>query len=96
MVKLSEKYANSGRTVLDSYLLNYNKASGEVSVTQARNALQHFNVTEHAFGVSFSDEFRLFNTYFNYHDEAYQPSPWLKAYYSLNNWNNTQEEPPPY
>jgi hypothetical protein len=34
------------------------------------------------------------NTKFKYHDEEYQPKPWFKAYYSLNNWNNTQISSP--
>lgn len=43
----------------------------------------------------FSDGYyRAINTKFKYHVEEYQPDPWLKAYFSLNNWNNTQESPP--
>ena len=42
----------------------------------------------------FDNYYRTINTKFKYHDEEYQPTPWLKAYYSLNNWNNTQESPP--
>jgi hypothetical protein len=45
-------------------------------------------------GMPYSDKFYFINTKFKYHDESYQPDPWLKAYYSLNNWNNTQEDPP--
>jgi len=46
-------------------------------------------------GIPFSDGYyRAINTKFKYHDEDYQPDPWLKAYFSLNNWNNTQESPP--
>jgi hypothetical protein len=42
----------------------------------------------------FDDDYREIVPKFKYHDENYQPTPWLKAYYSLNNWNNTQESGP--
>jgi hypothetical protein len=45
-------------------------------------------------GALFTTKFHAIDTVFKYHDEDYQRTPWLKAYYSLNNWGNTQEYAP--
>ena len=56
-------------------------------------------------GALFTDEgagdvlYQLVDTLFGFHHpdyESYQREPWLKAFYSLSNWNNPEEDGPEY
>jgi len=40
--------------------------------------------------------YQALDTLYGSHDESYQCEPWLKAYYSLSNWNNVEEDGAPY
>ena len=40
--------------------------------------------------------YQALDTLYGSHDELYQCDPWLKAYYSLSNWNNVEEDGAPY